>query len=225
MADSESYYEQSPQPPTPVAEYYTDLYYSRGDSKAIVIALTKLFDTLPATIDLTIDDVFDAAFVEYELGVEPRIAGEAFALLPFAKIGPRLDDSNCPLEVLKQWYIDATYGTLQMTRQTHADACYESDGGTVRHMACGDSSICPRRFLERFLTDDAYIPDFSDTRYQRNPARTMQLAKHKLKAALECKIILPEFYDVTVKAYEKKCERYVMELVHRIRSDIDNVTF
>lgn len=225
MADNESNYEPSLQPRSAATEYYKDLYYSRGESNAIVIALTKLLDKLPAPLNLKIEDVYDVAFTEYELSVEPRIAGEKLALLPFTHIGPLLDESDCPLEVVKQWYADATQGTLQLTNQTHSEICFESGRDTMKHMACEHSSICPRIFLERFLTDDAFFPDFDDERYQRNLARTMQLVRCKTEVAKDCRVALPLFCDAKLKAYDEHYNEYVAELMRQIGSDVDNLTF
>jgi hypothetical protein len=224
MTDRSPHHEQFPESPRAAYVYYKDLYYSSGESGAIVIALQKLFDQLPAAIDLTIDAVYDTAFMEYELAVEPRIAGEMLAMLPFARIGPKLEDSDCSPEVLKQWYADATRGMLQLTKDTHSEACYEIGRGTVQHMACEHSSICPRLFLERFLTDDAFIANFDDDRYARNAARTMQLARYKLQVAKDNRVSLPSFCDTTLQKYEEGCEQYIAYLMSLMSDDIDNMS-
>jgi hypothetical protein len=223
MADSESSHEQSRHSRSAVTEYYKDLQYSRGDSKAIVIALQKLFDQLPAEIDLTIDDVFDAAFMDYELAIEPRIAGEMLAILPLAQLGPQLEVSDCPPEKLQQWYAEATLGALVLTGQTHSEACYERGKGTMRQMACEHSAVCPRIFLERFLTDDAFIPDFEEERYLHSPVRTMQLAFGKLQVAKETKVSLPWFCEITAKKYEEQCEPYIAPIIAQVHDDVDNM--
>jgi hypothetical protein len=224
MTDRSPHHEQFPESPRAAYVYYKDLYYSSGESGAIVIALQKLFDQLPAAIDLTIDAVYDTAFMEYELAVEPRIAGEMLAMLPFSRIGPKLEGSDCPPEALQQWYADATRGMLQLTKDTHSEICYESGKGTVRHMACEHSSICPRLFLERFLTDDAFIANFDDDRYVRNAPRTMQLARYKLQVAKDNRVSLPSFCDTTLQKYEEGCEQYIAYLMSLMSDDIDNMS-
>ncbi|HET8884405.1 MAG TPA: hypothetical protein VFM68_02960 [Candidatus Saccharimonadales bacterium] len=189
------------QPPiSAVTRYYADINYADGSYATIVMAVDSLLESLPFKSDLRVDSLGSEFLpLEWKVELEPRIATERLSLLPLAHIGPQLDKSDCPTAEIKKWYDHALTGVRRRTGDNHDNSCLES--GNAQHLMCKSSTICPQRFMERYVSDDLMHPDFSDDRYQTDPSRMYTITSDKLELAIKHGIILKEFGETLKKSY------------------------
>lgn len=223
MSNNEQYNEQERPPMSAVWRYYNDLRYSENNLSTITMAVHELFEGLPFRSDLKFDSVFDTEFIEHELDSEPRIAMEMLAMMPFMYIGPRLEKSNSSPQYVKEWYTDATKGLIMLTKEDHDVACLESDEGSLRHIKCDSSAHCPHRFLERYLTDDVWLADFTDKRYLKDPLQTMSVAMIKMQVAKECQVVLSAYGETALRIYSDQCQAYFDQMINQREISVDDI--
>lgn len=223
MSESEPYSEQERPPLSSVRRYY-DVLQGRDDNLAmIVMAADELIECLPFRSDVKLEDFFDVDFIDSELDAEPRIAKELLGMMPFMYIGPLLDKSNCVPKDIKDWYMDATKGLILLTKNDHNVACLESDEGTLNHMSCDKSALCPHRFLERYLIDDVRIVDFADERYNSDPLQTMAIAMIKAQVAKDCQIVLAIYGEAALVSYSHRCQEYLDQMISQREVSVDDI--
>jgi len=194
-------FEGEPQSPSSISRYYADVLYAEGQSINLYLSLERLLNTLPFSTDLTAATLYDKKFMDHQLITEPRVAKERMAIMPFLHIGPLLEASDMPTADVKQWYDDAITGLSWLTSEEHDRVCLEYAGGTLQHLACVTSSICPQRFLERYLSDDVYLPNFQSDRYTHRPERAVAIASDKLEIGIKQKILQTDSSEAAWQAY------------------------
>lgn len=92
-------------------------------------------------------------------------------------------------------------------------------------MMCGDSTECPQRVLEHYLSKDAWEPDFGSKQYCTCPDRAKSITIDKLAIGEKHAIFTPEYYQTTLHMYEREYEGYITDLVDALTGTIDNTHF
>jgi hypothetical protein len=198
-------FESEPQRISEVSRYYNDVLYAENQSINLYLTLERLLNVLPFTADLSAANLYDNEFMEHQLSTEPRIAKERMALLPFFHIGPLLEASNVPVDSVKQWYDDAVTGVSWLIDEEHDVDCLEYADGTLQHVACSTSAICPKRFLERYLSDGVYLPDFQSDMYADRAERAITIARDKLDIGIKHDVLQS---DSSERAWANYCIDY-----------------
>lgn len=189
MNESDAYHEHEHQERNALERYYHSVYDPNLSEGSLVIALDCLIESLPYDSALSLASFRDGILypTDYDLEVEPRIAKEKLAILPLAYIGPELERRGASPEVIRQWHMDAVKGVRLVSRDEHTDECHRDS--CQEHMMCQKSAICPRRFLERYLTDAVVLADFASLEYMEDRERMYKVAIAKLNVAVEQEII------------------------------------
>ena len=214
-------FEGAPEPPNDVQRYYSDILYAENQSINLFLSLEQLLSSLPFSTDLSASVLYDQKFMQHQLVAEPRAAKERMALMPFFHIGTLLEKSNVPTADVGQWYDDAVTGVSWVTSEEHDRVCSESYGGTLQHRSCGASSVCPQRFLERYLSDDVYSPDFDSDMYKYQPERAAAIARDKLEIGMRHKILLTDASEAAWQTYCTVFDDYICEMLGLSLQDVD----
>lgn len=217
-------FESEPRSISDISRYYADVLYAEDQSINLYLSFEHLLNTLPFSTDLTATGLYDKEFMDHQLTTDPRAAKEWMALMPFLHIGRLLEVSDVPTADVKQWYNDAVTGVSWLTNEEHDSVCLEYAGGTLQHLACSTSTICPQRFLERYLSDDVYLPNFQSDMYANRPERAAAIASDKLEIGIEHKILLADSSEDAWQAYCASYDDTVYAMLGLSSQDTDKNT-
>jgi hypothetical protein len=222
MSESEPANEFESRDISAVYRYYDYINDAKGNASTAIMAITELLEHLPAAVDLSLEQVFNAELYEQLYQIDPRAMNEKLALLPLLYIGPRLEQSNCLVSELLEWYNDVVKMILVRTKDKHGPICLTYDEANSQHFMCENSVVCPHRFLSRYLSGDAWMPDFAEQQYQTNPARAHAITVDKLTIGQKYGCILPIDHDTMRSVYENAYQSHIDDIVQQEMQDIDS---
>ena len=148
------------------------------DYTGAVLALDRLLDELPYESSYTIDRLSKIGALPsadmYEL--QPRLASEELALTPLLYLGQELEQSQCSLKQVADWYSGVVSGINRIAKTGHSKECYDYDNGSAAHTMCQNSYFCPNRIMDAYLSEDIRDLRFDEQMYESDPARKHDIA-------------------------------------------------
>jgi hypothetical protein len=193
-----------------IGHYYFDVnkgIYSDGHARLVV---GEMLRDLPFVSELTISMLTNSEYMPFDLQyeIEPRIAKEKLLLMPLAMAGPRIDESYCSTNEVKDWYTDVVAGIIQGTQGDHGDKCFKGKDNTIG-VLCDSSTMCPRRYLDLYLRSNTLLPDFSSFNFMNNPNRARTIALDKLGVGVRYGILPPLETEQLSNWYQIQFEQWM----------------
>ncbi|MET0980212.1 MAG: hypothetical protein ABWX90_03085 [Candidatus Saccharimonadales bacterium] len=195
---------------SPVMRYYNDINLATMSEDLIVTSLDNLIDNVPAEKTTMFQAIRESAYMpfDWEIEYDRIIAKEKLALLPLYVVGPELENSNCDLDDLKEWYRDSLRGIRMVTRDIHTNDCLSKHTAPTHEM-CDFSTTCPLRSMKYFLLQAAKTPDFSKDIYKTAPKREFTIVKDKLALAMSQSIINFDMHEILMDRYSTQYNAYM----------------
>lgn len=196
--------EYESKPMSAVKRYYNDVTHTVRNSVSGLMALDRLVESLPPTVGVTFESLIsESEFMPSEdnYDLDLRDAKEGLLLLPIESIGPKLEESDMPVNEVREWYEDAFKGIKSATRVEHGIDCSTIYRGQP-HLMCEDSIVCPQRYLEYYIKNNTRLPMFKSKMYQERPRRTHAITIDKIKLGVEYGILTDESAKTLIEHYE-----------------------
>jgi hypothetical protein len=209
MSESQPKDESEYVPLSPVMRYYNDINATMSEV-SIVMAMDNLVDSLPIETATMFQTLRESAYMPFDWEIEHDqvIAKEKLAMLPLYAIGPELENSDCDLDDLKEWYRDSLRGIRMVTQDIHTKDCLSAYTDPTHEM-CDFSTTCPQRSMQYFLLHSAKTPDFSKDIYKTAPKREFTIVKDKLALAMSQSIISFDMHEILVGRYAAQYNTYM----------------
>lgn len=210
MSESESRSESEYVPMSPVIRYYNDINLAAMSETSVVMALDNLVSSFPVEPATVFQKLRDSEYMPFDWEIEHDrvVAKEKLAILPLCVLGPQLEDSDCDLDELKEWYRDSLRGIRMVTQDIHTRDCLSAYAESTHEM-CDYSTTCPQRFMEHFLLHPAKIPDFSKDIYKTAPKREFTIVKNKLTLAMRQDILTFIEHEMLMEKYTAQYDSYM----------------
>lgn len=224
MSESDPSNESERDEPSAVYRYYDYISSAEGNSSTVFIAISELLEHLPQKVDVSVEQVFDTQAYDALCQIDPRAADEKLALVPLRYIGPQLERSTCSSDEIDNWYDDVVKRIVHQTKRDHDFGCLSDRDIHPYNFMCGDSTDCPQRFLEDFLSKDAWMPDFGSRQYCLYPDRVRAITEAKLAIGEKYGIFTEAFAQATLQMYEKEYDQYITDLVQSFTGGVNNST-
>jgi hypothetical protein len=197
---------------SPIRKYYFDVERTVDCKTDAVMAMSRLIDSLPSELDITIDSItsHEGMPFDWEYDHDLRIAKEKLAILPLLVVGPQLDESSISSSDLKEWYDDAIRGIKFSVKEDHTTKCLEHEADW--NCMCESSTYCPVITAKKYLLQDAEMPDFSSKMYENNLSRGFEIATAKLAIGVEYELLEGEARINLLEEYKKMYIRHTVPL-------------
>jgi hypothetical protein len=204
------------QPMSAISRYYNDIYNLADSYWYATNSLENLIEDMPVDVDSLMATMLRSDYMatDWEIEHDPRIAKEKLSMLPIRTLGAELEGSNCDVDMLTRWYDDALAGLRMVTEGDHLVSDCLKHSASWNTM-CAHSTICPQRFMERFLTQDLLLPDFNKTMYQYEPDRGYRITSSKLSLGVSHGVVPPVYSDHLLNIYQLQYEEYIRSRTFR----------
>ena len=204
MSEQDPSAEYEPKPMSAVKRYYNDVTHTVRNNVAGLMAVSRLVESLPPVMGITVESLIrESEFMpsedNYELDL--RDAKEGLLLLPIESIGPKLEESDMPVNEVREWYEDAIKGIKGAIRVEHGMDCSTIYRGQP-HLMCEDSIVCPQRYLEYYIKNNTRLPMFNSKLYQERPRRTHAITIDKIQLGAQYGILTNESAKTLTDHYE-----------------------